>query len=92
MRSDMVPRGISSPTMSIPTTRRKAGSSPSRKDNFPWLSSSATGLAGGGALEQATRNNVPLGSCPRLRALVLLTYPPGLTNDWIATRLRLRVA
>jgi hypothetical protein len=34
-------QGLSSPTMSFPTRLRNAGSSPNRKDNVQWLSSSA---------------------------------------------------
>jgi phosphonate transport system permease protein len=54
--------------------------------------STILGLVGGGGLGQAIYNNMQLGFYPRLSTLILLVYALVLTSDWIAERLRLRVA
>ena len=88
-------QGLSSPTMSFPTTPRNAGSSPNCKDNIQWFSSSAAEVSAPrtagrlkGLLNSIVSSRLPIAGLSRLAPTISLrrmniaaeSVPTGLSS------------
>jgi phosphonate transport system permease protein len=74
-----------------PQARALLSSCTFRRCEMSLRASTILGPAGGCGLGQTIHNNVRLGFYLRLNTLMLLTYAPVLTSNWIGERVRLRV-